>query len=156
MHDSVWKLNHGSNRCRWLPLLLRDGEVPFIRYVFGAKKELISASLACFNFRILNRPQLERIWAIVLAHRQGLSVRDIAQQVGLGPTRVHQLVTSPQADCVEHPLSMLREVVWPAPEDPCISSNSGNFNGRLSIAAGSLNPYSTNASFLLLSPPYIA
>jgi hypothetical protein len=35
--------------------------------------------------------------------REGLSVRDIAQQVGLGPTRVHQLVTSPQADCVEDP-----------------------------------------------------
>ena len=31
MNDSVWKLNHGSNCCRRLPPLLRDGEVPFIR-----------------------------------------------------------------------------------------------------------------------------
>jgi AcrR family transcriptional regulator len=61
--------------------------------------------------------ELERIWAIVSAHREGLSVRDIARQVGLGPTRVHQLVTSPQADSVEHALSVLREVGWPAPED---------------------------------------
>jgi hypothetical protein len=62
--------------------------------------------------------ELERIWAIVSAHREGLSVRDIARQVGLGPTRVHQLVNSPQADSVEHALSVLREVVgWLAPED---------------------------------------
>ena len=38
-------------------------------------------------------------------------------RVGLGPTRVHQLVTSPQADSVEHAQSVLREVGWPAPED---------------------------------------
>jgi len=61
--------------------------------------------------------ELERIWAIVPAHREGLSVRNIARQVGLGSTRVHQLVTSPQADFVEHALSVLREVGWPAPED---------------------------------------
>jgi AcrR family transcriptional regulator len=61
--------------------------------------------------------ELERIWAIVSAHREGLSVRDIARHVGLGPTRVHQLVTSPQADSVEHAQSVLREVGWPAPED---------------------------------------
>ena len=61
--------------------------------------------------------ELERIWAIVPAHREGLSVRNIARQVGLGSTCVHQLVTSPQADFVEHALSVLREVGWPAPED---------------------------------------
>ena len=61
--------------------------------------------------------ELERIWAIVPAHCEGLSVRNIARQVGLGSTRVHQLVTSPQADFVEHALSVLREVGWPAPED---------------------------------------
>ena len=77
----------------------------------------IRTRLARASFQ-LEMAELERVWAIVSAHRQGLSVRDIAQQVGLGPTRVHQLVTSPQADCVEHPLSMLREVGWPAPEDP--------------------------------------
>jgi AcrR family transcriptional regulator len=77
----------------------------------------IRMRLARASFR-LEMAELERIWAIVSAHREGLSVRDIAQHVGLSPTRVHQLVTSPQADCVEHALSVLRAVGWPAPEDP--------------------------------------
>ena len=68
------------------------------------RKKRIKMRLARATFR-LEMAEMERIWAIVSAHREGLSVRDIAQQVGLGPTRVHQLVTSPQADCVEHALS---------------------------------------------------
>ena len=76
----------------------------------------IRTRLARASFQ-LEMAELERVWAIVSAHRQGLSVRDIAQQVGLGPTRVHQLVTSPQVGCVEYALSMLREAGWPAPED---------------------------------------
>lgn len=81
------------------------------------RQKRIRIRLARASFR-LEMAELERIWAIVSAHREGLSVRDIAQQVGLGPTRVHQLVTSPQADCVEHALSVLRELGWPTPEDP--------------------------------------
>lgn len=79
--------------------------------------ERIRTRLARASFR-LEMAELERIWAIVSAHREGLSVREIARQVGLGPTRVHQLVTSAQADCVEHALSVLREAGWPAPENP--------------------------------------
>ena len=59
--------------------------------------ERIRTRLARASFR-LEMAELERIWAIVSAHREGLSVREIARQVGLGPTRVHQLVTSAQAD----------------------------------------------------------
>jgi AcrR family transcriptional regulator len=81
------------------------------------RQERISARLAHASFR-LEMAELERIWAIVAAHRQGMSVRDIARHAGLGPTRVHQLVTSPQADCVEQALSVLREAGWPTPEDP--------------------------------------
>src|ERR1039458_10626745 len=80
------------------------------------RQKQIRMRLARASFR-LEMAELERIWAIVSAHREGLSVRDIARHVGLGPTRVHQLVTSPQADSVEHAQSVLREVGWPAPED---------------------------------------
>ncbi|MGH2687749.1 MAG: hypothetical protein ACRDKW_02930 [Actinomycetota bacterium] len=62
--------------------------------------------------------QLERTWAIVSAHGEGWSVRDIAARVGLGPTRVHQLVSDPAAPFIESALSVLRELGWPAPEDP--------------------------------------
>jgi AcrR family transcriptional regulator len=81
------------------------------------RQERIRTRLARASFR-LEMAELERIWAIVSANREGMSVRDIARQVGLGPTRVHQLVTSPQADCVEQALSVLREAGWPTPEDP--------------------------------------
>ena len=80
------------------------------------RQERIRTRLARASFR-LEMAELERIWAIVSANREGMSVRDISRQVGLGPTRVHQLVTSPQADCVEHALSVLREAGWPTPED---------------------------------------
>ena len=75
-------------------------------------QERIRTRLARASFR-LEMAELERIWAIVSAHREGMSVRDIARHVGLGPTRVHQLVSSPQADCVEEALSVLREAGWP-------------------------------------------
>ena len=80
-------------------------------------QERIRTRLARASFR-LEMAELERIWAIVSANREGMSVRDIARQVGLGPTRVHQLVTSPEAECVDQALSVLREAGWPAPEDP--------------------------------------
>jgi len=62
--------------------------------------------------------QLERSWAVVSARRDGWSVRDIAASVGLSPTRVHQLLSDPGADLMDQVVSMLRELGWPAPEDP--------------------------------------
>ena len=46
--------------------------------------------------------QVERTWAIVSAHQQGLSIRQIAAATGLSSTRVHQLLTS--ADVQEIPV----------------------------------------------------
>lgn len=81
------------------------------------RKERIKARLARAVFR-MEMAELERAWAIVSAQREGLTLREIAGRVGLGPTRVHQIVTSPQANLVEQALSVLREAGWPAPEDP--------------------------------------
>lgn len=61
---------------------------------------------------------MERFWAVVSAKRDGWSVRQIAESVGLSPTRVHQLLADPGAALVEHAMSALRELGWPAPEDP--------------------------------------
>ena len=84
------------------------------------RKEKICARLSRASFRF-EMAELERLWAIVSAHREGMSVREIAKQVGLGPTRVHQLISDPQADLVEKALSVLREEGWPTPEDPTVN-----------------------------------
>ena len=51
----------------------------------------------------------ERTWAVVSAHQQGLSIRQIAAAVGLSPTRIHQLLTTPEASRIPAWLSRLRE-----------------------------------------------
>src|ERR1035438_1455169 len=81
------------------------------------RRERICSRLARASFR-LEMAELERLWAILSAHDEGMSVREIAKQVGLGPTRVHQLVSVFQAELVEKALSVLREIGWPAPEHP--------------------------------------
>jgi hypothetical protein len=81
------------------------------------RREKIRRRLALASFR-LEMAEFERLWAIVSAHSQGMSIRDIAKQVGLGPTRVHQIISAPGADLMENALSVLREIGWPAPEDP--------------------------------------
>jgi AcrR family transcriptional regulator len=65
----------------------------------------------------LEMAQVERTWAVVSARREGLSVREIARSVGLSSTRVHQLLNDPATAMLEHALSALRELGWPAPED---------------------------------------
>lgn len=70
--------------------------------------------------------KIERAWAIVSAHRVGLSVRKIAAAVGFGATRVHQLLSSPEADVFEARLDVLRLHGWPAPEDPPVDAPSGD------------------------------
>ena len=44
------------------------------------------ARLARASFR-LEMAELERLWAIVSAHREEMSIREIAKHMGLGPTR---------------------------------------------------------------------
>ena len=100
------------------------------------RQEWIRTRLARASFR-LEMAELERIWAIVSAHREGMSVREIARHIGLGPTRVHQLVSSPQADCVEEALSVLREAGWPTPEDP-LSGAEEQVADRLTEEAAAL------------------
>ena len=63
----------------------------------------------------------ERAWAVVSAHKAGLSVRKTAAAVGLSPTRVDQLRDSPEAASWEARLDILCLHGWPAPEDPTTS-----------------------------------
>jgi hypothetical protein len=66
--------------------------------------------LAAFR---LEAAEVERVWAVLSAHRQGLSIRRIAAAVGLSRARVHQLLGDPAAVEVSARLTALRERGWP-------------------------------------------
>ncbi len=64
----------------------------------------------------LTAAQQERVWAIVSAHQQGLSIRQIALATRLSAARVHQLLTDNAATDIPVWLSRLRERDWPGAE----------------------------------------
>jgi len=64
----------------------------------------------------LRAAQQERVWAIVSAHQQGLSIRQIALATGLSAARVHQLLADNAATDIPVWLSRLREQDWPGAE----------------------------------------
>ena len=64
----------------------------------------------------LSAAQQERVWAIVSAHQQGLSIRQIALAATLSAARVHQLLTDNAAADIPVWLSRLREQDWPGAE----------------------------------------
>jgi hypothetical protein len=49
----------------------------------------------------------ERIWAIVTAHSEGLSIRKIAQETGLSSSRVHQLLHTEETRQIAQALNAL-------------------------------------------------
>jgi len=80
------------------------------------RRARIGARLRRASFR-LEMAQLERCWAVVSAHRDGWSVRNIGTTVGLSATRVHQLLCDPGAALMEQLVSVMRVLGWPAPEE---------------------------------------
>ena len=66
------------------------------------------ARLKTANIRFTDA-QVERIWAIVLAHQAGLSIRKIAGATGLSSSRIHQLLNAPEAKEIPVWLSQLRQ-----------------------------------------------
>ena len=93
----------------------------------------------------------ERRWAILSAAAEGLSVRKIAAAVGLGPTRVHQIVKSADANEPDEPLSDLRSSGWPDPDhdgaDDGIADMIGDrITGQVSKCAKTAECTSTNES----------
>jgi hypothetical protein len=81
----------------------------------------------------LEQAEAERAWALAFARAEGMSVRKIAAEARLSPTRVHQLTTDVDLPAVEAALSALRSAGWPAPEDPD-SSDDEELTGRALIA----------------------
>jgi Type III restriction enzyme, res subunit len=61
----------------------------------------------------LEAARVERTWAVLSAHRQGLSIREIAAAIGLSRARVHQVLSDTAAAEVQTQLNGLRERGWP-------------------------------------------
>jgi len=70
--------------------------------------------LAAFR---LEAVQIERALAVRSAHRQGLSIREIAAAIGLSRARVHQLLNESVDAEVPAQLNRLREDGWPGADD---------------------------------------
>jgi hypothetical protein len=80
------------------------------------REQQIAARLRLATQR-LEEAQRERVWAIVEAHRSGLSVRQIATATGLSSSRVHQLLGSEEAHEIPRWLSQQRRRGRPSPAD---------------------------------------
>ena len=72
------------------------------------REQELMARLRTANVRFSDA-QTERIWAIVLAHQAGLSIRRIAGATGLSSSRIHQLLNAPEAKGIPVWLSQLRQ-----------------------------------------------
>src|SRR5690554_2186306 len=73
----------------------------------------------------LEAAQQERIWAVVEAHRSGLSIGQIAAATGLSPSRVHQLLGTEEAREVPCWLSQRRG------QDAAPAEGQTDFQARL-------------------------
>ncbi|PZS25777.1 MAG: hypothetical protein DLM61_19405 [Pseudonocardiales bacterium] len=79
------------------------------------RRVLIRVSRAAWRLRSAER---EREWALGSARLEGVSIRKLASAAGLSASRVHQLLAGVDLDRLGVVLGQLREVGWPAPEDP--------------------------------------
>jgi hypothetical protein len=71
----------------------------------------------------LEAAERERIWAIALAHAQGLSIRKISTATTLSSSRVHQLLHTDEADQIPEWLNSLSTEECPA-EGSAVVANS--------------------------------
>jgi len=79
--------------------------------------------LAAFR---LEAAQVERAWAVLSAHRQGLSIREIATAIGLSRARVHQLLSETDAAEIPAQLNRLREHGWPTADGTDVEGESAD------------------------------
>ena len=81
----------------------------------------------------LEQAERERVRALASARAGGISIRTLATEAGLSPSRVHQLVAAADLDALDAALGELRAAGWPAPEDPD-SGDDTELDGRDNIA----------------------
>jgi len=88
----------------------------------------------------LSAAQQERVWAIVSAHQQGLSIRQIALATTLSAARVHQLLTDTAAADIPVWLSRLWERDWPGAESGATDPSGASLGAVLAEEVTALRP----------------
>jgi len=66
----------------------------------------------------LEQAERERVWALVSARAEGISIRTLATAIGLSPSRVHQIVADADLDALAAALGELRAAGWPGSRRP--------------------------------------
>ncbi len=98
----------------------------------GRRERRVLARVSGAAWR-LEQAERERVWALVSARAEVVSIRELAAAAGLSPSRVHQLVADADMDVLDAALGELRAAGWPAPEDPD-SEEDAELDGRDNIA----------------------
>lgn len=91
------------------------------------RRVLTRVARAAWRLRSAER---ERDWALASAREAGISIRKLAAEAGLSPSRVHQLLAARDSGALDVAVGQLREVGWPAPEDPDTGDDDTELDGR--------------------------
>ncbi len=102
------------------------------RVAAGVRRRRVSARVTPATWR-LEQAERERQWALVSAHAEGVSIRELARAAGWSPTRVHQVVAAVDPSEADAVVGELRSMGWPAPEDPD-SDEDAELDGRDLVA----------------------
>ncbi len=87
-----------------------------------------NAALGSSGLRANPNPAEAEFWPVAPGpcHSEGLLIREITAAAGLGATRLHQILKSPEAAEVAERLSVLRELEWPAPKRVRMKTNTSS------------------------------
>ncbi len=83
----------------------------------------------------LEQAERERVWALVSARAEGISIRKLAAAAGLSPSRGAQLVAAADLDALDAALGELRAAGWPTPAAERASEYAAWLRGQLLPAA---------------------
>jgi len=109
------------------------GRVTISERIEADRREQRVLARVCRAAWRLEQAERERVWALVSARAEGISIRKLAAAAGLSPSRVHQLAAAADLDALDAALGELRAAGWPAPEDPD-SGEDTELDGRDNIA----------------------
>jgi hypothetical protein len=84
------------------------GRVTISERIEAGRREQRVLARVCRAAWRLEQAERERVWALVSARAEGISIRKLAAAAGLSPSRVHQLAAAADLDALDAALGELR------------------------------------------------